>query len=985
MAHIQLTHDLTPEGVRFELRARPIIGAAKVIPTARWAEAAPAELLPGVGRLLTWCDDEAAVVRKETAVVVPHVAIAGLDERAARALRLPPACPFVLDLGHDGTLDQPQFRFRASWRRATGQPVAGMRRMGAFLEAGGETYRLPDPLFSLVEGIEAVNATPTEDLDERFRVWGRIQALLPDETQQSIQLDGYLRSTRIAHATRFSLALESGADGFTFSPLLFGPRRVVVEEETDVVPEGETESILPPAQQRVFADKRFPASLDTKARYALGTGWYLVLEEGVRQALSVVRRAQVADREIRRQFARNPRAFLRQALADQFDEEAIDALFVETAEYSQRVEDVGLWQPSVLPWVKRSTEPWLPEIRGLRVGDRNIPVAPPEIAQIREAVQRAIGLGESSVSWHGADIPATEKTLEALAELEAPDDAAGATGEAVAPEPAPPAGDEEPQRQRVVLQIASHFEDVTFRRSLKARRSPIAGGPPAALVTQPKPHQQEGIAWLQQRWREGLPGVLLADDMGLGKTLQALAFLAWLREGMHAGGVPPRPILIVAPTGLLRNWEEEHDRHLAEPGLGQPVRGYGPSLRALRSERSGNELDLGRALIDAERLRSADWILTTYETMRDYQHSFAAVPYAAIVFDEAQRIKTPGTLMTNAAKALNGDFIITMTGTPVENRLADLWCIIDTAVPGLLFDLKSFSREYEADTDPEVQRTKLAALKSRLTEGTEETPPMMLRRLKADQLRGLPIKREHVIPQTMPREQASAYREAVSAARANVAKGAILEALHRLRGISLHPFDPEDADDPAYVDQSARFRAMFPVLDQAKAAGEKVLIFLEDLEMQGYLAALLQRRYRLARPPMLINGGVGGPDRQTRVNAFQASANGFDVMILSPRAGGVGITLTAANHVIHLSRWWNPAVEDQCTDRVYRIGQERPVHVHIPQARHPEFADQSFDCKLHALLDRKRTLSRELLAPPLDPTRDAKELYAGTVGAAMAM
>ena len=203
-------------------------------------------------------------------------------------------------------------------------------------------------------------------------------------------------------------------------------------------------------------------------------------------------------------------------------------------------------------------------------------------------------------------------------------------------------------------------------------------------------------------------------------------------------------------------------------------------------------------MLDADRLRSADWILTS-----DYQHSFGAVH-----FDETQRIKTPGTLMTNAAKALNGDFIVAMTGTPVENRLADLWCIVDTAVPGLLFDLKSFSAEFEDNADADT----LASLKARLTEGTASTPPVMLRRLKADHLPGLPVKHEHVLPEVMPREQAAAYRDAVGAARADDGQGGrILQALHRLRGISLHPFDPDDARDDGYVDQSARFRVMFQV------------------------------------------------------------------------------------------------------------------------------------------------------------------------------
>jgi len=172
-------------------------------------------------------------------------------------------------------------------------------------------------------------------------------------------------------------------------------------------------------------------------------------------------------------------------------------------------------------------------------------------------------------------------------------------------------------------------------------------------------------------------------------------------------------------------------------------------------------------------------------------------------------------------------------------------------------------------------------------------------------------------------------------------------------------------------------------LDKIARADEKSLIFVESLDMQPVLAALIQQRFGLDRPPLLISGKVSGPARQQRVNEFQQRGAGFDVIILSPRAGGVGLTLTAANHVIHLSRWWNPAVEDQCTDRVYRIGQKRDVHIYYPQAIHPDpdLREASFDLKLHALLARKRDLSREFLIPPV-VEGDAANLFGETVDVA---
>jgi hypothetical protein len=321
---------------------------------------------------------------------------------------------------------------------------------------------------------------------------------------------------------------------------------------------------------------------------------------------------------------------------------------------------------------------------------------------------------------------------------------------------------------------------------------------------------------------------------------------------------------------------------------------------------------------------------------------------------------------------MKAEFVLTMTGTPIENRLADLWCIVDTAQPGLLGDLKTFSSRFEQKRD----RTDLAKLKERLDRGTRSRPPIMLRRLKADHLPGLPEKHEHAVERRMPPIQADYYGKAVQEARADRSRGKLLQ---RLRALSLHPLPPGAAADDQYIAASARYVEMFEILDRIHTAGEKALIFIEFLEPQAYLATLLQRRYRMGSPPLLINGAVTGRKRQERVDRFQAGLPGFDVILLSPRAGGVGITLTAANHVIHLSRWWNPAVEDQCTDRVCRIGQTKAVHVYYPAALFPDDEEHSFDRRLHALLVEKRSLSRDMLIPPAATDEDAQRLYNETI------
>jgi SNF2 family DNA or RNA helicase len=485
-----------------------------------------------------------------------------------------------------------------------------------------------------------------------------------------------------------------------------------------------------------------------------------------------------------------------------------------------------------------------------------------------------------------------------------------------------------------------------------------------------KTHQREGLTWLQQNWISGSPGVLLADDMGLGKTLQGLAFLAWLRDGMASGVIERAPLLIVAPTGLLENWRAEHDRHLIAPGLGTLLLGYGKGLATLRREAVN-----GVPALDIAAINSADWVLTTYETLRDHDRDFGRVRFAAMLLDEAQKVKTPGIRLTDAAKGMNVDFRVALTGTPVENRLADLWCIVDGVAAGHLGDLRRFSARFEARPDEAA----LKELKESLDRPMAARPALMLRRLRVDRLPDLPAATEIVLPEDMNGAQLAAYEDTISSARADQGAGGVLAALLRLRAVSLHPDLSSADDDDALIAGSARLRQSLGTLDHIASQNERALIFVEDQKMMARLTGLLQRRYRLPDLPMTISGNVSGPARQARVDRFQASARGFDVMLLSPKVGGVGLTLTRANHVIHLQRWWNPAVEDQCNGRALRIGQERPVTIYLPLATLPG-GRPSFDNNIHALLTRKRQLMRDALMPPEADDTEKAALLDATLG-----
>jgi HJR/Mrr/RecB family endonuclease/superfamily II DNA or RNA helicase len=871
---------------------------------------------------------------------------------------------YALQIETKNLITDVNFHISCRWI-GLGNRVLNADREGAFLSLEGANYRVPEPLFSIIEAADAFAAADTSNDEIRMASLAQLQSLLPNATQGQLSIEKYLSSFRVLHASAFSLNLRVKGSTFDFDPILFG-RRISERARSGDVPISDAEGLLTDHQQDVFATQRFRETDSVKPAYLIERGVYVFLDPSLREAMTVVRRMQCADPEARKQFAQAPQRHLKEALSAVLSDDDVEKLFIETEQYSARVIDVGLWTPPVLPWIKKDPNDWLPEKFGLEIGGHYVVLSTEQLVPLRQDIKNAIAAGEPFVEIHEegncVKIPATAEAEEALSNL------LGVVKPSTLLErdnDGKP-GSEEDKRKQVLI-VEENFESLGYKRKAVPRPESMPKFP-AALRSTLKRHQQDGLNWLQETWRRGYPGVLLADDMGLGKTLQALAFLACLR-GIDGSGQSRRrngPFLIVAPTGLLTNWEKEHNGHLHGPGLGEICRAYGRHLRNLKASGS-REANRGAPALDHRRIQEADWVLTTYETLRDYHMSFAAIPFACAIFDEMQKVKSPTSLLTRAAKAVNSDFIVGLTGTPIENQLTDLWCIMDISSPGLLEDLKSFASKYRADDEAALE-----GLHSFMLKGGHDGPPPMLRRMKNDELEGLPEKKIHVRRRSMPEAQARVYGDIVTRAKQPEA-GPMLETLHMLRGVSLHPIWPpagEISDQRSFISASARLSETFAILDEIAAKREKTLIFLESLDLQEHLALMIKRRYGLKRRPMQINGDVPGEKRQKLVDEFQSEHGIFDAMILSPRAGGVGLTLTTANHVIHLSRWWNPAVEDQCTDRIYRIGQDQTVHVYYPMAVHPLYGDSSFDELLNQLLTRKRTLSQRMLMPPVDLTND---------------
>jgi non-specific serine/threonine protein kinase len=455
------------------------------------------------------------------------------------------------------------------------------------------------------------------------------------------------------------------------------------------------------------------------------------------------------------------------------------------------------------------------------------------------------------------------------------------------------------------------------------------------LKAELRPYQRRGVAWLRLISGLGL-GACLADDMGLGKTIQVLALLLGpRREEEPARG----PSLLVVPASLLGNWRAEAGR-------------FAPSLRLVFLHPS--EIDRSR-LEAIERdpvgeLAQADLVLTTY-AMLTRQEWLGQVNWRLIILDEAQAIKNPGTAQTKAVKKLPAQARLALTGTPVENRLGDLWSLFDFLNPGLLGSAAVFKKYIQAlsarETDPYSPLRRLVS-------------PYILRRMKTDRaiIADLPDKVEATRFCALTRAQVRLYeqvvhslKEALAGAEGVRRRGLVLQSLLRLKQVCNHPSQLTGDGDFA-ADASGKFQRLTELGEEMAQRQDRVLVFTQFREMIEPLADHLRAIF--GRPGLALHGGTSVGRRKEIVAAFQ-DENGPPFLILSLKAGGTGLNLTAANHVIHFDRWWNPAVEDQATDRAFRIGQRRNVLVHKFVTR------GSVEERIDQMIAEKRQMAREVL------------------------
>ena len=863
--------------------------------------------------LATLVDNGYAYASKE-GCLLPYENIYLLDEDERILLGVPQPYDKAMRLVGTSMLNLSDFEYKVEFLTYVpdGELIV-CERGGNILVKGREKYLLNEAQYALLNRVDAFNSTPEEDktTDYNLRCFAEIKALAE---QAGCQLDSYLENENVYAPERIKIEIGRDDEGFTVEP-------AVDIEEND--------------KFQTYFDKMRKVQAQYPVQRENGERVRIVLNKEQKENLHYLKE-QCGKHKTREEIQK-----MIEQPTEYFDPNAFDLSEL----YSDRVIEIGVYKPKFYPFICPYKSCWIagatvetPQNGTTKVTINN----EEELEKLKREIQSAKENKKGIVEYNNTQLDIEDAMF--LAQ----------TAEKQLKDPSQPAKveSENGNEARNVLIIEENAEELGF--AVKERA--IEKGDKYTLFTDPflqegfslKDHQKEGVAWLQHLYKSKASGCLMADDMGLGKTLQILYFIDW-HSRKYANH---KPYLIVAPISLLENWKNEYERFFMQPRM---------KINMLTSKDVTRKFD--KSIVD--KMQKMDIILTNYESLRISQLNFCAVEFDVVALDEAQKIKSPGTLVTNAAKALKCNFKIAMTGTPVENSLLDLWCIMDFCVPGLLGNAKAFAAQYQNPLKKED--TDIVALGN---EVHDKLGVYFMRRLKKDAAKDLPDKIELKEKVLMPPVQKEAYASVVNDYTSGIQPNMLVTIMH-LREVSEHPYLYDSTllnhETDEIVETSARLQATIKFLDEIKKKEEKVIIFVERKETQKMLQKLCLKRYGIITK--IINGDTPSivkrnmPNKQSRqssIDEFQA-VDGFNVIIMSPVAAGMGLNVTAANHVIHYSRHWNPAKENQATDRAYRIGQTKDVFVYYPMAVRSDI--KSFDETLDDLLSRKTSLATSTIFP----------------------
>lgn len=863
--------------------------------------------------LATLVDNGYAYASKE-GCLLPYENIYLLDEDERILLGVPQPYDKAMRLVGTSMLNLSDFEYKVEFLTYVpdGELIV-CERGGNILVKGRDKYLLNEAQYALLNRVDAFNSTPEEDktTDYNLRCFAEIKALAE---QAGCQLDSYLENENVYAPERIKIEIGRDDEGFTVEP-------AVNIEEND--------------KFQTYFDKMRKVQAQYPVQRENGERVRIVLNKEQKENLHYLKEqcGKHKTREEIQKMIEQPTEF--------FDPNSFDLSEL----YSDRVIEIGVYKPKFYPFICPYKSCWIAgaTVETPQNGTTKVTInSEEELEKLKREIQSAKENKKGIVEYNNTQLDIEDAMF--LAQ----------TAEKQLKDPSQPAKveSENGNEARNVLIIEENAEELGF--AVKERT--IEKGDKYTLFKDPflqegfslKDHQKEGVAWLQHLYKSKASGCLMADDMGLGKTLQILYFIDW-HSRKYANH---KPYLIVAPISLLENWKNEYERFFMQPRM---------KINMLTSKDVTRKFN--KSIVD--KMQKMDIILTNYESLRISQLNFCAVEFDVVALDEAQKIKSPGTLVTNAAKALKCNFKIAMTGTPVENSLLDLWCIMDFCVPGLLGNAKAFAAQYQNPLKKED--TDIVALGN---EVHDKLGVYFMRRLKKDAAKDLPDKIELKEKVLMPPVQKETYASVVNDYTSGIQPNMLVTIMH-LREVSEHPYLYDSTllnhETDEIVETSARLQATIKFLDEIKKKEEKVIIFVERKETQKMLQKLCLERYGIITK--IINGDTPSivkrnmPNKQSRqssIDEFQA-VDGFNVIIMSPVAAGMGLNVTAANHVIHYSRHWNPAKENQATDRAYRIGQTKDVFVYYPMAVRTDI--KSFDETLDDLLSRKTSLATSTIFP----------------------
>ena len=921
---------------------------------------------------------------------------------------LPKYSPFFLKIESHRDLGSPEFEY--DYHYYWGIKEVFPKRMGCFLSYKSKNYYLEENLFNLLVEMDSFNSLDSASKNKvnNLKKFAIIKNLI--EKVNGIETDKYIENENVVLPKKVQLNIVQNEGGVSIEPIVVGVSEISFKTQYEGLKE------VQDVYDTDVEGKRTRVVFDNDIK---------VVSEKLKKEYSNRKISEISEK------IKNPREIFREV-------EGIDQDVIDCTGYSDRVKGIGeyAFKPKCQfnssgvdfleninfkelseEKIKEITDKFKPVISAQTIDDDNvdIPVDYETIKTIEDAISNNID-SVKLVSNEGKEVtvPITEEIsafVKDNSEIFSPD------------------VDLEEKKKRIkkYLIIHDNFEEQTYaEHQNKTEEKELIYQRPNSLndilinkkgeeiPLELYEYQREGVAWLEAYYEEQhKKGALLADDMGLGKTLQVLTFLAWMIEKKEKSGEQVKPILIVAPPILLQNWYDEIQRFFKGKGsVFTPITIlHGEDLKRYKRSNIGPEnlahsaslcVDCPNCEFYSERgcrsnknpIESNRIVITNYDTVKNYQFSLGKIEWMGVVLDEAQYIKEPDTGVTFAIKTINSEFKLAMTGTPVENKLLDLWSIMDFASPGLLGTRKEFLQNYDINNkiDSDERQNRLSALKQtlKLTKfkglNKPNVIPHIVRREKSEYLADkLPLKHDGKdairIECEIPEDMAEIHQALLQQAMETEARNHLM-IIQKLIKLYQHKILLENSKKEytpeEYLKTSPKLVATIEELKKIQAKGEKALIFVTSISMQNILKKVIDHSFNLNVG--IINGTVSNitshsstsKSARYRILDNFESKEGFNVLILSPHVAGIGLTILGANHVIHYGRWWNPAKESQATDRAYRIGQDKEVFVYYPVYKSTSF--ETFDEKLDRLIEGKKALARDFLTPIEDLEVSATEM-----------